>query len=152
ANMRILSRATPVGRIGTPHFMAPEVVRREPYGRPADAFGCGRCDSAARFPCLFPCGSLPYCLAPSRCPYPVRQVIRMKPRVWNLISAEAKDLLYDHINCRSLGGTIRGQIPDDAVDRARDVLASLAADCRSRDFLADCAELRAIVTQPHFRV
>uniref|UniRef100_A0A1I8IH92 Peripheral plasma membrane protein CASK n=1 Tax=Macrostomum lignano TaxID=282301 RepID=A0A1I8IH92_9PLAT len=282
ANMRILSRATPVGRIGTPHFMAPEVVRREPYGRPADAWGCG----VLLFVLLS--GSLPF--------YGTKD---MKPRVWNLISAEAKDLvsrlleldperrltvaealrhpwindksrvpklhlsetveemkkfnsrrklkgailaavssaknfflnrtrynidfalkprtaavsavldsleeiqcltecteqdrdllqavfqddtlhsllevglsstqfysiiltlatlltlfipqLYDHINCRSLGGTIRGQIPDDAVDRARDVLASLAADCRSRDFLADCAELRAIVTQPHFR-
>ncbi|PAA75743.1 hypothetical protein BOX15_Mlig029367g1 [Macrostomum lignano] len=265
----------PGGRIGTPHFMAPEVVRREPYGRPADAWGCG----VLLFVLLS--GSLPF--------YGTKDVLfeqilcgryRMKPRVWNLISAEAKDLvsrlleldperrltvaealrhpwindksrvpklhlsetveemkkfnsrrklkgailaavssakwsnfyydpavsappepdpaeddvtstavsavldsleeiqcltecteqdrdllqavfqddtlhslleLYDHINCRSLGGTIRGQIPDDAVDRARDVLASLAADCRSRDFLADCAELRAIVTQPHFR-
>ena len=29
------------GRIGTPHFMAPEVVRREPYGKPVDVWGTG---------------------------------------------------------------------------------------------------------------
>lgn len=29
------------GRIGTPHFMAPEVVKREPYGKPVDVWGCG---------------------------------------------------------------------------------------------------------------
>lgn len=30
-----------VGRVGTPHFMAPEVVKREPYGKPVDVWGCG---------------------------------------------------------------------------------------------------------------
>ncbi|XP_069104967.1 peripheral plasma membrane protein CASK-like isoform X2 [Argopecten irradians] len=30
-----------VGRIGTPQYMAPEVVRREAYGKPVDAWGCG---------------------------------------------------------------------------------------------------------------
>ncbi|XP_069104973.1 peripheral plasma membrane protein CASK-like isoform X8 [Argopecten irradians] len=29
------------GRIGTPQYMAPEVVRREAYGKPVDAWGCG---------------------------------------------------------------------------------------------------------------
>ena len=29
------------GRIGTPHFMAPEIVRREPYGKPVDMWGTG---------------------------------------------------------------------------------------------------------------
>ncbi|KAG7268837.1 hypothetical protein CRUP_023957 [Coryphaenoides rupestris] len=28
-------------RVGTPHFMAPEVVKREPYGKPVDVWGCG---------------------------------------------------------------------------------------------------------------
>lgn len=32
---------TPLGRVGTPHFMAPEVVKREPYGKPVDVWGCG---------------------------------------------------------------------------------------------------------------
>ena len=31
-----------VGRIGTPHFMSPEVVQRELYGRPVDIWGCGK--------------------------------------------------------------------------------------------------------------
>lgn len=31
-----------VGRIGTPHFMSPEVVKREPYGKPNDVWGCGQ--------------------------------------------------------------------------------------------------------------
>lgn len=30
-----------LGRVGTPHFMAPEVVKREPYGKPVDVWGCG---------------------------------------------------------------------------------------------------------------
>ena len=33
------------GRIGTPHFMAPEVVRREPYSCPVDIWGCGMYES-----------------------------------------------------------------------------------------------------------
>lgn len=33
--------APPAGRVGTPHFMAPEVVKREPYGKPVDVWGCG---------------------------------------------------------------------------------------------------------------
>lgn len=32
---------TVLGRIGTPHFMAPEMVRREPYGKAVDAWSCG---------------------------------------------------------------------------------------------------------------
>ncbi len=30
------------GRIGTPHFMAPEVVKREPYDCAVDIWGCGK--------------------------------------------------------------------------------------------------------------
>lgn len=37
ANCCVLS----AGRVGTPHFMAPEVVKREPYGKPVDVWGCG---------------------------------------------------------------------------------------------------------------
>ncbi|XP_056004337.1 peripheral plasma membrane protein CASK-like isoform X4 [Ostrea edulis] len=29
------------GRIGTPQYMAPEVVQRDPYGKPVDMWGCG---------------------------------------------------------------------------------------------------------------
>ena len=31
-----------VGRIGTPHFMSPEVINREEYGKPVDVWGCGK--------------------------------------------------------------------------------------------------------------
>jgi len=30
------------GRIGTPHFMSPEVINREQYGKPVDVWGCGK--------------------------------------------------------------------------------------------------------------
>ena len=30
------------GRIGTPHFMSPEVINREQYGKPVDIWGCGK--------------------------------------------------------------------------------------------------------------
>ena len=29
------------GRIGTPHFMSPEVVVRKPYGKPVDVWSTG---------------------------------------------------------------------------------------------------------------
>jgi serine/threonine protein kinase len=29
------------GRIGTPHFMSPEVVLRKPYGKPVDVWSTG---------------------------------------------------------------------------------------------------------------
>jgi len=29
------------GRIGTPHFMSPEMINREQYGKPIDVWGCG---------------------------------------------------------------------------------------------------------------
>ncbi|KAK3754014.1 hypothetical protein QZH41_020292, partial [Actinostola sp. cb2023] len=29
------------GRLGTPHFMSPEVINRERYGKPVDIWGCG---------------------------------------------------------------------------------------------------------------
>lgn len=30
-----------LGRIGTPNFMSPEVILRQPYGKPVDMWGCG---------------------------------------------------------------------------------------------------------------
>lgn len=30
-----------LGRIGTPHYMAPEMIRHEPYGKAVDAWSCG---------------------------------------------------------------------------------------------------------------
>ncbi len=33
------------GRIGTPHFMSPEVVLRKPYGKPVDVWSTGESSS-----------------------------------------------------------------------------------------------------------
>lgn len=37
----VLSLFFSSGRIGTSHFMAPEIVLRRPYGKPADVWSCG---------------------------------------------------------------------------------------------------------------
>ncbi|GAA33420.2 peripheral plasma membrane protein CASK [Clonorchis sinensis] len=76
------------GRIGTPHFMAPEMVRREPYGKAVDAWSCG----VLLFALLS--GSLPF--------YGTRDILftqivsgryHLQPKVWNMISTEARDLV-----------------------------------------------------------
>ncbi|VDL89304.1 unnamed protein product [Schistocephalus solidus] len=75
------------GRIGTPHYMCPEMVRHESYGKPVDAWSCGV------FLFVLLSGSLPF--------YGTRDALytqiltgqyRMNPDIWNSISAEAKDL------------------------------------------------------------
>uniref|UniRef100_A0A1I8IQ56 WD_REPEATS_REGION domain-containing protein n=1 Tax=Macrostomum lignano TaxID=282301 RepID=A0A1I8IQ56_9PLAT len=67
-------------------------------------------------------------------------------RIW-----ERLGMLYDHINSRSLSSSaIRGQVPDDAVTRARDVLEALT-ECRNAEAAEDCLELRLLLTQAHFR-
>ncbi|XP_013396564.1 peripheral plasma membrane protein CASK isoform X3 [Lingula anatina] len=77
------------GRIGTPHFMSPEVVKREPYGKPVDAWGGGI------LMYILLSGSLPF--------YGTREHLfenivngrmHMKPKIWQFISEDAKDLLY----------------------------------------------------------
>ena len=30
-----------LGNVGTPHFMAPEIIKGEPYGKPVDIWSCG---------------------------------------------------------------------------------------------------------------
>ncbi|VDD80453.1 unnamed protein product [Mesocestoides corti] len=75
------------GRIGTPHYMSPEMLRHQPYGKPVDAWSCGVLLS------VLLSGSLPF--------YGTRETLytqilggqyRMNPDVWNAISSEAKDL------------------------------------------------------------
>ncbi|EUB63700.1 Peripheral plasma membrane protein CASK [Echinococcus granulosus] len=77
----------PDGRIGTPHYMSPEMVRHEPYGKPVDAWSCGVLLSVLLG------GSLPF--------YGTRETLysqildgqyRMNSNAWNAISSEAKDL------------------------------------------------------------
>ncbi|TNN12123.1 Peripheral plasma membrane protein [Schistosoma japonicum] len=81
-------RSDQCGRIGTPHYMAPEMIRHEPYGKAVDAWGCG----VLLF--LLLSGSLPF--------YGTRDVLftqivsgryHRQPQVWNMISPEARDLV-----------------------------------------------------------
>ncbi|CDS40665.1 peripheral plasma membrane protein CASK [Echinococcus multilocularis] len=80
-------RSDQCGRIGTPHYMSPEMVRHEPYGKPVDAWSCGVLLSVLLG------GSLPF--------YGTRETLysqildgqyRMNSNAWNAISSEAKDL------------------------------------------------------------
>ncbi|KAM9449230.1 peripheral plasma membrane protein CASK-like isoform 10-T10 [Salvelinus alpinus] len=77
------------GRVGTPHFMAPEVVKREPYGKPVDVWGCG----VILFILLSGC--LPFYGTKERL---FEAICRGKykvlnPRHWGHISESAKDLV-----------------------------------------------------------
>ncbi|XP_063733971.1 peripheral plasma membrane protein CASK-like isoform X11 [Eleginops maclovinus] len=82
------------GRVGTPHFMAPEVVKREPYGKPVDVWGCG----VILFILLSGC--LPFYGTKERLfeaiikgKYKVSLLVQMNPRQWAHISESAKDLV-----------------------------------------------------------
>ncbi|XP_053403642.1 peripheral plasma membrane protein CASK-like isoform X3 [Mercenaria mercenaria] len=77
-----------VGRIGTPQFMAPEVVKREPYGRPVDVWGCG----IMLFILL--CGYPPFIGTRERlADLIVQGKYHMREKQWITISPEAKDLV-----------------------------------------------------------
>ncbi|XP_035030631.1 peripheral plasma membrane protein CASK isoform X16 [Hippoglossus stenolepis] len=76
------------GRVGTPHFMAPEVVKREPYGKPVDVWGCG----VILFILLSGC--LPFYGTKERLFEAIcRGKHKMNPRQWMQISESAKDLV-----------------------------------------------------------
>ncbi|XP_062313205.1 peripheral plasma membrane protein CASK isoform X6 [Osmerus eperlanus] len=76
------------GRVGTPHFMAPEVVKREPYGKPVDVWGCG----VILFILLS--GGLPFYGTRDRLFEAIcKGKYKMNPRQWNHISESAKDLV-----------------------------------------------------------
>ncbi|XP_062258180.1 peripheral plasma membrane protein CASK isoform X13 [Platichthys flesus] len=76
------------GRVGTPHFMAPEVVKREPYGKPVDVWGCG----VILFILLSGC--LPFYGTKERLFEAIcRGKHKMNPRQWIQISESAKDLV-----------------------------------------------------------
>uniref|UniRef100_A0A2K6TAU7 Peripheral plasma membrane protein CASK n=1 Tax=Saimiri boliviensis boliviensis TaxID=39432 RepID=A0A2K6TAU7_SAIBB len=77
-----------VGRVGTPHFMAPEVVKREPYGKPVDVWGCG----VILFILLSGC--LPFYGTKERLfEGIIKGKYKMNPRQWSHISESAKDLV-----------------------------------------------------------
>ncbi|XP_064614750.1 peripheral plasma membrane protein CASK-like isoform X3 [Liolophura sinensis] len=76
------------GRIGTPHFMAPEVVKREPYGRPVDAWGCGV------LLYILLSGSLPFYGTKDRLfDMIVKGTYHLRPKQWDTLSSDAKDLV-----------------------------------------------------------
>uniref|UniRef100_A0A672IEY6 Peripheral plasma membrane protein CASK n=1 Tax=Salarias fasciatus TaxID=181472 RepID=A0A672IEY6_SALFA len=76
------------GRVGTPHFMAPEVVKREPYGKPVDVWGCG----VILFILLSGC--LPFYGTKDRLFEAIcKGKYKMNPRQWGHISESAKDLV-----------------------------------------------------------
>uniref|UniRef100_A0A4X1VKH9 Peripheral plasma membrane protein CASK n=1 Tax=Sus scrofa TaxID=9823 RepID=A0A4X1VKH9_PIG len=75
------------GRVGTPHFMAPEVVKREPYGKPVDVW-CG----VILFILLSGC--LPFYGTKERLfEGIIKGKYKMNPRQWSHISESAKDLV-----------------------------------------------------------
>uniref|UniRef100_A0A8D3DRG3 Calcium/calmodulin dependent serine protein kinase n=1 Tax=Scophthalmus maximus TaxID=52904 RepID=A0A8D3DRG3_SCOMX len=75
-------------RVGTPHFMAPEVVKREPYGKPVDVWGCG----VILFILLSGC--LPFYGTKERLFEAIcKGKYKMNPRQWLHISESAKDLV-----------------------------------------------------------
>uniref|UniRef100_A0A3Q3F9V0 Peripheral plasma membrane protein CASK n=1 Tax=Labrus bergylta TaxID=56723 RepID=A0A3Q3F9V0_9LABR len=76
------------GRVGTPHFMAPEVVKREPYGKPVDVWGCG----VILF--ILISGCLPFYGTKERLFEAIcKGKYKMNPRQWGHISESAKDLV-----------------------------------------------------------
>ncbi|XP_052462307.1 peripheral plasma membrane protein CASK isoform X12 [Carassius gibelio] len=76
------------GRVGTPHFMAPEVVKREPYGKPVDVWGCG----VILFILLSGC--LPFYGTKERLfEAIIKGKYKLNPRLWGQISESAKDLV-----------------------------------------------------------
>ncbi|XP_052004849.1 peripheral plasma membrane protein CASK isoform X12 [Xyrauchen texanus] len=76
------------GRVGTPHFMAPEVVKREPYGKPVDVWGCG----VILFILLSGC--LPFYGTKERLfEAIIKGRYKLNPRQWGHISESAKDLV-----------------------------------------------------------
>ncbi|CAB1346505.1 unnamed protein product [Coregonus sp. 'balchen'] len=133
--------------------MAPEVVKREPYGKPVDVWGCG----VILFILLSGC--LPFYGTKERLFEAIcRGKYKLNPRQWGHISESAKDLvrrmlmldpaeritLYDKINTKS-SPQIRNP-SSDAVQRAKEVLEEISCYPENHD----AKELRRILTQPHF--
>uniref|UniRef100_T1IN87 Protein kinase domain-containing protein n=1 Tax=Strigamia maritima TaxID=126957 RepID=T1IN87_STRMM len=76
------------GRIGTPHFMAPEVVLRKPYGKPIDVWSCG----VMLYTLLS--GQLPFFGTKERLYESICSgKINMNSKAWDAISDHARDLV-----------------------------------------------------------
>nr|CAD7203714.1 unnamed protein product [Timema douglasi] len=76
------------GRVGTPHFMAPEVVKRQQYGKPADIW------SAGVLLHILLSGTLPFLGTRERLYECIcRGRLHLDARLWEQISEAAKDLV-----------------------------------------------------------
>ncbi|XP_075210519.1 peripheral plasma membrane protein CASK-like [Lycorma delicatula] len=76
------------GRIGTPHFMAPEVVERQQYGKPVDIW------SAGVLLHILLSGTLPFLGTRDRLYHSIcRGKLHLDSPLWECISDNAKDLL-----------------------------------------------------------
>ncbi|XP_076069220.1 peripheral plasma membrane protein CASK-like [Oratosquilla oratoria] len=76
------------GRIGTPHFMSPEVVERQPYGKPVDVW------SAGVLLHILLSGTLPFYGTKDRLYDAICQAkLHLNTPTWEMISEHAKDLV-----------------------------------------------------------
>ncbi|XP_026298772.1 peripheral plasma membrane protein CASK isoform X10 [Apis mellifera] len=82
------SQANGVGRVGCPHFMAPEVIQRRQYGKPGDVW------SAGVLLHVLLTGTLPFVGSRDRLREAIcRGRVQMETPLWDNISEPAKDLI-----------------------------------------------------------
>ncbi|XP_076172778.1 peripheral plasma membrane protein CASK isoform X8 [Ptiloglossa arizonensis] len=82
------SQANGVGRVGCPHFMAPEVIQRRQYGKPGDVW------SAGVLLHILLTGTLPFVGSRDRLREAIcRGRVQMETPLWDCISEPAKDLI-----------------------------------------------------------
>ncbi|XP_076682379.1 peripheral plasma membrane protein CASK isoform X9 [Andrena cerasifolii] len=82
------SQANGVGRVGCPHFMAPEVIQRRQYGKPGDVW------SAGVLLHVLLTGTLPFVGSRDRLREAIcRGRVQMETPLWDTISEPAKDLI-----------------------------------------------------------
>ncbi|XP_068976063.1 peripheral plasma membrane protein CASK isoform X9 [Bombus flavifrons] len=82
------SQANGVGRVGCPHFMAPEVIQRRQYGKPGDVW------SAGVLLHVLLTGTLPFVGSRDRLREAIcRGRVQMGSPLWDNISESAKDLI-----------------------------------------------------------
>ncbi|XP_024873199.1 peripheral plasma membrane protein CASK isoform X9 [Temnothorax curvispinosus] len=82
------SQSNGVGRVGCPHFMAPEVIQRRQYGKPGDVW------SAGVLLHVLLTGTLPFVGSRDRLREAIcRGRVQMETPLWDPISDSAKDLI-----------------------------------------------------------
>lgn len=76
------------GYVGTAHFMAPEVVKGEPYGKPVDIWSCGV------MLYILVSGTLPFYGTRERLRESIKRgKVYMNPKIWDVISEPCKNLV-----------------------------------------------------------